>query len=60
VSTIAGTGIAGYADGVATQAMLNLPYGIAVDVDDTLYVCDYNNHKIRKISKQGMKVVENH
>jgi hypothetical protein len=55
VSTIAGSGVAGYADGVATQATFNRPYGIGVDMDDTLYVCDYNNHKIRKISKQGME-----
>ena len=50
VSTLAGTGAAGFADGPATIARFNQPYGVAVDTAErTLYVADYLNHAIRKI-----------
>ena len=46
VSTIAGSGTAGYKDGTAAQ--FNRPTGIAVS-GTTLYVADYDNHRIRAI-----------
>jgi len=48
VSTIAGSS-AGFANGTGSVAKFNLPLGIAVDSNNTLYVADYNNHKIRGI-----------
>ena len=46
VSTVAGSGTAGYKDGTAAQ--FNRPTGIAVS-GTTLYVADYDNHRIRAI-----------
>ncbi len=53
VSTFAGTGVAGYADGHRSIAMFDSPYGLAMDQDGNLYVGDVANHKIRKISPDG-------
>ena len=52
VSTIAGSG-SGYADGVGTSATFNAPYDIAVDSTGNLFVVEYNNHIIRRISPSG-------
>ncbi|MDW8088236.1 MAG: OmpA family protein [Bacteroidia bacterium] len=44
---------AGYADGPSDQALLNSPHGLTLDPQGNLYVCDYLNHAIRKITPQG-------
>jgi hypothetical protein len=50
VSTLAGTGQEGYADGPANVARFNAPYGVSLDPGErTLYVADFLNHAIRKI-----------
>ena len=54
VSTLAGTGIRGHADGTGTEAQFNLPSGVAVDSSGNVYVGDYDNHRIRKITPAGM------
>ena len=56
VSTVAGNqGLGGsFENGVATQAIFNLPGGIAVDAAGNLYVSDTGNDVIRKISPNGM------
>ena len=48
VSTIAGSGTAGHADGTGTAAQFNGPTGLAVS-GTTLYVADSGNHRIRAI-----------
>ncbi|MER7225902.1 hypothetical protein ABT370_22285, partial [Streptomyces rubradiris] len=55
ISTVAGTGVAGFkGDGeAAVSAQLHRPYGVAVDGTGTLYFSDYNNHRIRKITTDG-------
>jgi len=49
VFTVAGNGKYGFADGPARQAQLNLPRGLAVGIDGTVYVGDSQNHRIRAI-----------
>ena len=48
VSTIAGSGSRGHANGVGTAAQFNRPVGIAVS-GNTIYVADGDNHRIRAI-----------
>jgi sugar lactone lactonase YvrE len=50
VTTVAGNGECGFADGEGTVARFNAPYGIAVDVDGIIYVGDTHNNAIRKIA----------
>lgn len=54
VTTIAGSGKAGGADGAGAAASFNLPIGVAVDSGSNIYVCDTDNHKIRKITPNGV------
>jgi RHS repeat-associated protein len=50
VSTIAGTGHGGYADGAGSIAEFKQPSGISVDDAGTLYIADVKNNLIRRIS----------
>ncbi len=56
ISTLAGTGAAGYSgDGLqATAAMLFAPQGLTVDAAGNVYVADWQNNRIRKITPQGV------
>ena len=56
ITTIAGTGVAGYGGdgGPATQATLQLPSGVAVDAGGNVYFADTGNHRIRKIDTAGV------
>jgi len=51
VTTLAGSGSAAFADGAGTSASFNTPSGVAVDSSGTVYVADYVNNRIRKISE---------
>ena len=48
VTTVAGTGSYGSANGTGTSASFNYPVGITTD-GTNLYVADLSNHLIRKI-----------
>jgi sugar lactone lactonase YvrE len=50
VTTLAGNGANGPADGTGTKARFSSPYGVAVDGSGNIYVADTNNHRIRKIT----------
>jgi sugar lactone lactonase YvrE len=55
VSVFAGlSGVAGSVDGAGSAANFNSPKGIAVDSVGNLYVADYFNRTIRKISPTGV------
>jgi sugar lactone lactonase YvrE len=54
-TTVAGlAGLAGFADGQGTIALLNYPAGLAVDSAGNVYVADSGNHTIRRISASGL------
>ena len=49
VTTIAGNGVSGYADGAGTSASFKYPGGIAIDRNGNLFIADSDNHRIRRI-----------
>jgi hypothetical protein len=54
VSTFAGSGSAGSANGTGTSASFNNPRDIDFDASGNIYVCDKTNHLIRKITSAGV------
>jgi sugar lactone lactonase YvrE len=54
VTTIAGSGSAGFVNGTAGAAMFAEPLGITVDGAGNLYVADYLNNAIRKVTQAGV------
>lgn len=54
VTTFAGTGFEGYRDGNALEAIFRFPRGIAADSKGNIYVSDFGNYRIRKISADGI------
>ncbi|MCM3885148.1 SMP-30/gluconolactonase/LRE family protein, partial [Frankia sp. R82] len=56
ITTIAGTGTAGYSGdgGPATAAQINSAEKVAVGPDGSIFLSDYENHRIRKIDKAGI------
>jgi len=53
VSTLAGANTSGFVDGVGSLARFNYPSGMAIDNEGNLYVSDYSNHSIRRITPDG-------
>ena len=54
VSTLAGLGgFSGTNDGVGSTARFYYPIGLAMDSNSNLYVADYGNHAIRKMTLVG-------
>ncbi|WP_396167208.1 T9SS type A sorting domain-containing protein [Flavobacterium sp.] len=49
VSTLAGIGVVGTADGNGTNATFNFPSGVAIDATGNLYVADVTNNLVRKV-----------
>ena len=53
VTTLAGTGRAGYADGAGAAAGFNQPSDLTVGPDGALYVADTKNHRVRRVDLAG-------
>src|SRR5690554_3603576 len=53
ITTIAGDGTFGFADGVGTEAKFALPEGIAVAVSGNIYVADTHNHVVRRLTQNA-------
>jgi streptogramin lyase len=56
VTTLAGSGIAGFADGEGPEARFNHPTDIFVDSDGKIIVADFGNHRIRQISRVEVEI----
>jgi uncharacterized protein (TIGR03437 family) len=56
ISTVAGSGVKGYRGdgGLATNAGLNSPQGVAVDAAGNLYIADSEDNRIRKVAPDGI------
>ena len=55
ITTIAGTGVAGYSGdgGPALKAQLNGPMGVAADAFGDVFIADTSNNRIRKVTGDG-------
>ncbi|HEV2834955.1 MAG TPA: hypothetical protein VGW58_06540 [Pyrinomonadaceae bacterium] len=53
VTTVAGGGTPGYADGDRNSSLFDTPCGVAVMPDGTLIVADTGNDRLRKITADG-------
>ncbi|TZF86379.1 T9SS type A sorting domain-containing protein (plasmid) [Pedobacter sp. BS3] len=56
VTTLAGSGTGALADGIGTEASFKNPADVAIDASGNLYVADYTNDRIRKISTTGYTI----
>src|SRR6185503_10825466 len=52
VTTIAGGGSPGYADGEQKSALFDTPCGIVI-ANNTLIVADTGNHRLRRVNAEG-------
>lgn len=53
VDTLTGSGEFGSVDGPPAEATFNQPIGLALDVDGTLYVSEFNGARIRRVDSDG-------
>jgi gliding motility-associated-like protein len=56
VTTVAGTGTAGSVNGIGTAASFNGPLSLAFDATGNLYITDFLNNLVRKITLTGYTI----
>ena len=54
MSILAGSGKYGFQDGSGSEAQFRCPAGLAVDSEESIYVADTHNQRIRKITSDGI------
>lgn len=56
ITTIAGNGTAGFSGdgGVATNASMLTPMGLALDAAGNVFIADYDNHRVRQVGTNGI------
>ncbi|MDY6792391.1 MAG: Ig-like domain-containing protein, partial [Thermodesulfobacteriota bacterium] len=61
ITTVAGSGDVGGGNGgfdgdggLATEALLNYPHGLAVDTTGNIFIADQGNNRIRKVNTSGI------
>lgn len=56
IVTVAGTGEKGFSGdgGPGIKARFHRPVGLAVDADGNLFIADRDNHRVRKVSPEGI------
>lgn len=57
VSTLAGAGGAGFADGNMAAAEFSHPQALAIDSNDTVYVTDLGNFRIRRVKGDAVDTI---
>jgi uncharacterized protein (TIGR03437 family) len=59
INTVAGNGTPGFGGdgGTATSAQLNIPAGLALDAAGDLYIADFSNNRIRKVTNGTIATV---
>ena len=53
VTTLAGNGTATWADGTGDVASFNQPISSATDMNGNIYIADFGNNRVRKVSPTG-------
>lgn len=54
VTTLAGSGAASFADGSGSSAAFSQPGAVAIDASGNVYVSDWKNNRVRKITPAGV------
>ena len=57
VTTLAGDGVAGFADGALATARFNKPQGLAATAGGDIYVTDLDNFRVRRISGDTIETI---